>query len=398
VPDTPIAATAVSLQQLIRRAPKVELHLHIEGTLEPELLVTLADRHRVVLPFATIEQVRAAYRFTNLQSFLNIYYQAAAVLRQAEDFEQLTWAYLTRMAAENVRHVEIFFDPQTHTARGAQFNEVVDGIASALHRAERELNITGGLIACLLRDLGPLAAESTLESILARPESIIGLGLDSSERNFPPEPFERLFDRARAEGLRTVAHAGEEGPPAYIWGALDTLKVERIDHGIRALEDPRLVQRLAESKVPLTVCPLSNVALRVVDTLEHHPLDRLLHAGVVATVNSDDPAYFGGYLSENLVQVTSALGLRAAEVLSLLRNSIAASFASEARRAVLRDELGRDTRIQWFCRCGAGRSLATFDTSSLVSAHKLAISRDTAVRQACGRGPSGHRLLQRAAV
>ncbi len=337
--ETTASQRQLSPQQLIRDAPKVELHLHIEGTLEPELLVELAQKHGVALPYADVDQIRAAYRFASLQSFLDIYYQATSVLLEAEDFEQLTWAYLTRMVNETVRHVEIFFDPQTHTRRGSPFDDVVDGIAAALHRAERELDITSGLIACLLRDLGPATAESTLDSILARGESIIGLGLDSSERGFPPEPFEALFLRARAHGLRCVAHAGEEGPPAYVWGALDVLRAERIDHGIRALDDPRLIERLAESGVPLTVCPISNVALRAIDRMEHHPLKRLLQAGVVVTVNSDDPAYFGGYLTDNLMQVTAALDLEAGEVSSLLRNSIQASFASDARKAVLRDEL-----------------------------------------------------------
>jgi adenine deaminase len=328
-----------SIEQFIRSAPKVELHLHLEGTLEPELLVALADKHGIQLPYADVDQVRQAYRFTDLQSFLDIYYQGAAVLVQAEDFEQLTWAYLRRMADEHVRHVEPFFDPQTHTARGVRFDDVVDGIAAALRRAERELGITGGLIACLLRHLGPAAAESTVDSILRRDDVIIGLGLDSSERGYPPEPFAALFERARAHGLRAVAHAGEEGPAAYVWGALDALKVERIDHGIRALDDPVLTRRLAATQVPLTVCPLSNLALRVVEDLEHHPLRRLLDAHVAATVNSDDPSYFGGYLTDNLVRVTSALGLETSEVAALLRNAIAASFAGPARKAALLDEL-----------------------------------------------------------
>jgi adenosine deaminase len=328
-----------SLERFIRRAPKVELHLHIEGTLEPELLMALADKHRVDLPYAGVDEVRQAYRFTNLQSFLDIYYQGAAVLLDAEDFERLAWTYLQRLADEQLRHVEMFFDPQTHTARGVRFDDVVDGIAAALRRAERELGVTGGLIACLLRHLGPADGESTVESVLRRDDVIIGIGLDSSERGYPPEPFELLFERARAHGLKAVAHAGEEGPADYVRGVLDRLKVERVDHGIRALEDPRLTRRLATTRVPLTVCPLSNVALQVVDDLQHHPLGRLLDANVVATVNSDDPAYFGGYLTDNLVRVSAALGFEKSEVQTLLRNAIDASFASPSRKAAIQTEL-----------------------------------------------------------
>ncbi len=329
----------MSLEGFIRAAPKVELHLHIEGTLEPELLMALAERHSIELPYTSVDQVREAYRFTNLQSFLDIYYQGAAVLREAEDFAQLTWAYLGRMAAENVRHVEIFFDPQTHTQRGVRFDTVVDGIAASLRRAERELGITSGLIACLLRHLGPAAGESTVDSVLRRPDAIVGLGLDSSERCYPPQPFAQLFRRVRAHGLRTVAHAGEEGPPAFVQGALDALHAERIDHGIRALEDPALVARLAAERVPLTVCPLSNLALRVIERLDQHPLKQLLDAQIVATVNSDDPAYFGGYLTDNLVRVTAALHLEPAEVTTLLQNSIQVSFASLERKNTLLNEL-----------------------------------------------------------
>jgi adenine deaminase len=331
-------ATA-ELEAFIRAAPKVELHLHIEGTLEPDLLITLADGHGINLPYRDVDDVRAAYRFTDLQSFLDVYYQGAAVLLDASDFERLTWSYLSRMGAEKVRHVEIFFDPQTHTERGVRFDDVVDGIAAALHRAERELGITSGLIACLLRHLGPEAAEATVTSVVRRDDAIIGLGLDSSEHGFPPEPFAPLFDRARAHGLRTVAHAGEEGDASYITGALDALNAERIDHGIRALDDPAVVDRLATDRVPLTVCPLSNLALCVVDDLSTHPLRALLDADLVATVNSDDPAYFGGYLTDNFLRVTDALDLGTAELARLLGNAIEASFAPTARKADLRAEL-----------------------------------------------------------
>jgi adenosine deaminase len=327
------------LEQFIRTAPKVELHLHIEGTLEPELLLALADRHGVAVPYRDVDDLRAAYRFTDLQSFLDIYYQGAAVLLDAHDFEELTWAYLTRMAAENVQHVEIFFDPQTHTDRGVRFDEVVDGIAAALRRAERELGITSGLIACLLRHLGPEAAVSAVSDVLRRDDAIIGIGLDSSERGFPPEPYASLFNRARVHGLHTVAHAGEEGPSWHITGALDALQAERIDHGIRCLDDPSLVARLADERVPLTVCPLSNLALCVVDDLRVHPLRRLLDAGLTVTVNSDDPAYFGGYLTENFVQVAAALDFGVPELARLFANAIDASFVSPRRKAALHAEL-----------------------------------------------------------
>jgi adenine deaminase len=331
-------ATA-ELEVFIRAAPKVELHLHIEGTLEPELLMQLADRHGINLPHRDVNDVRAAYRFTDLQSFLNIYYQGASVLLDASDFEQLTWSYLRRMADENTKHVEMFFDPQTHTERGVRFDDVVDGIAAALQRAERELGITSGLIACLLRHLGPEAAQQTVTSVLRRDDAIIGLGLDSSERGFPPEPFSPLFARARAHGLHTVAHAGEEGDASYITGALDALHAERIDHGIRALDDPAVIDRLGADRVPLTVCPLSNLALCVVEDLNIHPLRALLDADLVATVNSDDPAYFGGYLTDNLLRVTDALDLGATELTTLLGNAIEASFAPAARKTDLRAQL-----------------------------------------------------------
>jgi adenosine deaminase len=327
------------IASLIRQAPKVELHLHIEGTLEPELLLTLAERHAIDLDYEDVEQVRDAYEFADLQSFLDIYYRGADVLRTPQDFEDLTWAYIQHCDDENIRHVEIFFDPQTHTGRGIDFNEVVDGISVGLGRAERELGITNRLIACFLRHLSPDQGEDTLSAILERNDAISGIGLDSAERGNPPEPFAALFDRGRAHGLHTVAHAGEEGPASYIEGALDSLRVERIDHGIRCFESAELVDRLATQRVPLTVCPLSNVALQVVPSLDAHPLARMLDAGLVATVNSDDPAYFGGYLTDNFLAVAEALGLTREQISVLLHNSIDASFAAPNTKDELNAEL-----------------------------------------------------------
>ncbi len=311
--------------------PKAELHLHIEGTLEPELMFELARRNGVRLPYPDASAVRRAYRFSNLQSFLDIYYQACSVLIQERDFYELTAAYLARVRDQGVRHVEIFFDPQTHTARGVPFETVVRGVARALGEA-RQLGITSHLIMCFLRHLSADEAMATLEQALEHRELIFGVGLDSSELGHPPGKFRDVFDRATGEGFRAVAHAGEEGPPEYIWQALDLLGVERIDHGVRCLEDPHLVQRLEVDRVPLTVCPFSNVKLRVVDTLEQHPLATLLERGLCATVNSDDPAYFGGYVGDNLVAVTSALGLDEHAVLQLARNSFEASFLDDAAK------------------------------------------------------------------
>jgi adenosine deaminase len=311
--------------------PKAELHLHIEGTLEPEMMFEFGRRNGVRLPYADADAVRHAYRFSNLQSFLDVYYQACSVLVSEQDFYELTVAYLTRARAQGVRHVEIFFDPQTHTARGVQFATVVGGIGRALREA-RELGVTSQLIMCFLRDLPADDAMATLESALAHADVIFGVGLDSAEVGNPPEKFRRVFERAIGAGFRAVAHAGEEGPPDYIWQALDLLGAERIDHGVRCLEDRRLVQRLEVDRIPLTVCPFSNVKLRVVDTLDQHPLARLLEHGLCATVNSDDPAYFGGYVGENLAGVATALQLEDAALVQLARNSFDASFLDEASR------------------------------------------------------------------
>lgn len=325
----------------IEAMPKAELHLHIEGTLEPELMFEIASRNHVDVPFASVAEVRAAYEFSDLQSFLDIYYRGAGVLRREEDFYDLTWAYLERAHRENVRHAEIFFDPQVHTDRDVPFDTVVRGIHGALADAGARLGLTTGLILCFLRHLPEAAAHHTLDQALPHLDKIVAVGLDSSEAGNPPSRFADVFSRARAEGLRTVAHAGEEGPPAYIREALDLLEVSRIDHGVRCVEDPQLVERLAAEDVPLTVCPLSNVALRVFDRLEDHNLKELLDRGLRATVNSDDPAYFGGYVTENFLRSRRALGLTDAEVLRLAENAFDAAFVDDDRRRELRDELHR---------------------------------------------------------
>jgi adenine deaminase len=312
--------------------PKAELHLHIEGTLEPELMFELARRNGVRLPYPDAEAVRRAYSFGNLQSFLDVYYRACSVLIHERDFYELTAAYLVRAREQGVRHAEIFFDPQTHTARGVQFETAVRGIDRALSEA-RQHGITSHLIMCFLRDLPVDDAMATLEQALGYRDAIFGVGLDSAEVGHPPEKFRDVFDRAIGAGFRAVAHAGEEGPPEYIWQALDLLGAERIDHGVRCLEDRSLVHRLGADRIPLTVCPFSNVKLRVVDTLEQHPLAKMLEHGLCATVNSDDPAYFGGYVGENLAGVARALRLDDGTLMALARNSFEASFLDDATRA-----------------------------------------------------------------
>jgi adenosine deaminase len=326
------------MDAFLRALPKVELHVHVEGTLEPELMFELATRNGVRLPYGSVEEVRRAYQFTDLQSFLDLYYAGTGVLVTEQDFHDLTWAYLTRVAGQAVRHVELFFDPQAHTDRGVPFETVVTGLHRALAEGERQLGISSRLILCFLRHLPAEAAMAALERALPFRTWITGVGLDSSEVGHPPEKFARVFERARAEGFRAVAHAGEEGPPAYIWQALDVLGVERVDHGVRCLEDPRLVARLVADRVPLTVCPLSNVKLRVFPTLADHNLKRLLEAGLRVTVNSDDPAYFGGYVLENYRAAQAALGLTRDDLRLLARNAIEASFLDEpARRALIAD-------------------------------------------------------------
>jgi adenosine deaminase len=312
--------------------PKAELHLHIEGTLEPELMFELARRNGIALPYPDAEAVRRAYSFTNLQSFLDVYYQACSVLIHERDFYELTAAYLARARDQGVRHAEIFFDPQTHTARGVRLEAIVGGIARALAEAEQR-GMTSHLIMCFLRDHSADDAMATLEQALAHRDVIFGVGLDSAEVGHPPEKFREVFARALEAGFRAVAHAGEEGPPEYIWQALDVLGAERIDHGVRCLEDRSLVHRLGADRIPLTVCPFSNVKLRVVDRLEQHPLATMLEHGLCATVNSDDPAYFGGYVGENLAGVARALGLDDGALLQLARNSFEASFLDDATRA-----------------------------------------------------------------
>ncbi len=321
------------MSDFIAGLPKAELHLHIEGTLEPEMMMQLAERNGVSLPYADVEAVRAAYRFTRLQDFLDLYYQGMSVLLTEQDFYDLTLAYLRRVARDQVRHVEIFFDPQGHTARGIAFETAFEGIERGLQDGGREFGITWKIILCFLRHLSAEAAMATLEQALPYRDRIVGVGLDSSEDGHPPEKFQAVFQRARAEGFRAVAHAGEEGPPAYVWGALDALKVERIDHGVRALEDPDLVAELARRRMPLTVCPLSNIRLRVFDDMTAHPLKMMLDRGLVVTVNSDDPAYFGGYMNDNYTAVRQSLGLSDQELALIARNSFGASFLDDTTKA-----------------------------------------------------------------
>lgn len=321
------------METLIRQMPKTELHLHIEGSLEPELMFAIAQRNGIKLRFNSVEEVRAAYDFHNLQSFLDIYYEGAQVLVHERDFYDLTRAYLDKMAAENVRHVEIFFDPQTHTERGVAFETVIQGIHRALIDSENAYGISFRLILCFLRHLSETDAMRALEQALPFKQWITAVGLDSSEMGHPPEKFKSVFDRARNEGLLTVAHAGEEGPPDYIWQALDLLKVSRIDHGVRCLEDAQLVERLKQERIPLTVCPLSNIKLCVFDEMARHNLKQLLDQGLCVTVNSDDPAYFGGYVTENYLAAQRALNLSVEEVIQLAKNSFEASFLSaDAKR------------------------------------------------------------------
>lgn len=333
-PSQPIDFGRISagqLPSLVRAAPKAELHIHIEGSLEPELIFEMAARNGVRLSFPSVQALRAAYAFTNLQSFLDVYYAGASVLLTEQDFHDMAWAYLSRAARDGVVCAEIFFDPQTHTERGVPMGVVIQGLRRACDRALSELGLRAELILCFLRHLSEEAALQTLEDAFAYREHFIGVGLDSSEKGHPPEKFARVFQRAGEWGLHRVAHAGEEGPAAYITAALDVLKVQRIDHGVRCTDDPLLVQRLARQGTPLTVCPLSNIKLCVFPDLAAHNLPALLDAGLVVTVNSDDPAYFGGYLHENYIALLQAHpGLTARHVWQLLRNSLQASFAPTA--------------------------------------------------------------------
>ncbi|ADI10470.1 adenosine deaminase [Streptomyces bingchenggensis BCW-1] len=319
--------------------PKAELHLHIEGTLEPELAFALAERNGVELPYATQDELRAAYSFTDLQDFLDLYYALMAVLRTEGDFADLTNAYLARARAQGVRHAEIFFDPQAHTARGVAIGTVIDGLTRALDAAEQTYGITTRLIMCFLRDESAESALEIFESARPYLDRLTAVGLDSAEVGNPPSKFREVYARAREAGLKCVAHAGEEGPPAYVWEALDILGVDRVDHGVRSLEDEALVARLVADQVPLTVCPLSNVRLRVIDRLEDHPLRAMLDAGLLVTVNSDDPAYFGGYAGDNFDAVRDALRLDGATLRALARNSFRASFLDEGARAAYLKEV-----------------------------------------------------------
>ncbi len=315
-----------------RALPKAELHVHIEGTFEPAQIFEFAKRNSVTLSYPNVAALEDAYKFTDLQSFLNLYYAAMAAIRTERDFEDLTTAYLRRAQAQGVRHAEIFFDPQAHLERGLSFETVIDGLWSALQRSESDFGMTTALIMCFLRDQPEASAMETLELALPYRDKIIGVGLDSVELGNPPSKFQAVFDRARANGFLTVAHAGEEGPPEYVWEALNLLKVSRVDHGVRSMEDPTLVAHLAETQIPLTVCPLSNVRLRVVDRMQDHPLKRMLDAGLRATVNSDDPAYFGGYVADNYRAVFDALGLTDADLVRLARNSFESSFIDDERK------------------------------------------------------------------
>jgi adenosine deaminase len=326
------------MDNFILSLPKAELHLHIEGTLEPELMFALAERNQIKLPFNSISEVKEAYNFDNLQSFLDIYYQGSNVLQQEQDFYDLTWAYLQKAASQNVRHTEIFFDPQSHTDRGIAFETAYTGIYRALQDAQAKLNISFQLILSFLRHLSAAEAIKTLEMALPYQETIVAVGLDSSEKGNPPSKFQAVFDRAREAGFLTVAHAGEEGPPAYIWEAINLLHVSRIDHGVRSIEDPDLITYLAEKQIPLTVCPLSNVKLKVFETIKQHNLKELLDLGLCVTVNSDDPSYFGGYIAENYQAVKDALNLSQAEIYQLAKNSFQASFLSpETKQSLIAD-------------------------------------------------------------
>src|SRR5919198_1055925 len=318
---------------LITQLPKCELHIHVEGSLEPELMFALARRNGIRLPYASVEAVRQAYRFRDLQDFLDIYYQGMSVLITEQDFYDLAWAYLERAHADNVRHVEMFFDPQGHTSRGIAFATVIDGLHRACADAARDLGVHASLIMCFLRHLDEADAERTFDAALPFRDRIVGVGLDSSERGNPPSKFKHVFRRARDAGFFLTAHAGEEGPAGYVWEALDVLGVARIDHGIHSLDDPTLVGRLARERVPLTVCPLSNLRLRVVDALAHHPLRRMLDKGLMASVNSDDPAYFGGYVNQNYLAVSQALALSREEIVALVRNGINAALMPAAEKA-----------------------------------------------------------------
>jgi adenosine deaminase len=323
----------LAIDNFISGLPKAELHLHIEGTFEPELMFKIANRNRLKLKYASVEELKSAYNFNNLQEFLDVYYSGASVLIQEQDFYDLTWAYLQKIHGQNVLHAEIFFDPQTHTSRGIPFETIITGIHKALEDGRKKLGVSYCLIMSFLRHLSEESAFQTLGEALLFKHWIAGVGLDSSEVGHPPRKFERVFEAVRKEGLRVVAHAGEEGPPEYVWEALNLLKVDRIDHGNRSLEDVRLIEELANRKMPLTVCPLSNLKLKVVKELRDHPLRLMLEKGLIATINSDDPAYFGGYINENFRAVAKVLNLSAEQLTTIAKNSFTASFLSDKDKA-----------------------------------------------------------------
>ena len=320
------------LNRYIRLIPKAELHLHIEGSLEPELMFAMAKKNSVKIKYNSIEELRAAYDFNNLQEFLDLYYAGADVLLTEEDFYDLTLAYLKKAQEDNVVHTEIFFDPQTHTARGVKFDEIVNGISRALEQGRKQMNISSQLIMCFLRHLDEESAMKTLDAALDYKDKIVGVGLDSSELGNPPNKFSNVFERARKEGFLTVAHAGEEGPAEYVWEAINILNVMRVDHGVRSIEDEKLVKVLVERQVPLTVCPLSNLKLRVVTDLKDHPLKKMLDKNMMVTINSDDPSYFGGHINQNYLEVAEALNLTKDDILVLAKNSFTSSFLSDEEK------------------------------------------------------------------
>jgi adenine deaminase len=324
-----------AISEFIKGLPKAELHLHLEGTLEPEMMFELARRNAVPLPYPSVDALRAAYNFQNLQDFLDLYYQGTNVLRERRDFYDLTWAYMERAKAQNVLHAEVFFDPQAHTRRGVRFADVIEGIDGALRDSRDRLGVSSKLILCFLRDLTAEDAMATLDQALAYRERIVAVGLDSAEIGNPPAKFREPFALARKAGFLTVAHAGEEGPAEYVREAIDVLHVSRIDHGNRSLDDATLVARLAKARIPLTLCPLSNLRLCVVDDLAHYPIRRMLEKGLLVTVNSDDPAYFGGYVNENYLALSDAMGLTREEVIALVRNSFEASFLDPDQKAAM---------------------------------------------------------------
>ena len=322
----------MSLLEFIKKSPKAELHLHIEGTLEPEQMLELAKRNNIQVPFVNVNEVKSAYNFSNLESFLKIFYQGSKVLIKEQDFFDLTWAYALKCKENNVVHTEIFFDPQTHVNRGINFDTVINGIYKALQKANKEFDLTSKIIMCFLRHLDEASGFKMLDQALLHKDKIVGVGIDSSELGNPPRKFEKLFKKAIEKGFLPVAHAGEEGPPEYIWEALNLLKVKRIDHGVQCLKDEKLVQKLRDSQIPLTVCPLSNIKLRVFNNLEEHNLKKMLDKGLMVMVNSDDPAYFGGYINKNLIECQTALNLSGKDVKALIINSFKSSFLEEEKK------------------------------------------------------------------